>query len=211
MLQKIRQTLSRYRQLPQAVLLMIAAEFCVQGMNTAFFLLLNYYMVEEGYADYEVARVISLRFMAVGLLAFPLGLFIKGRRLKPFFLFASLLVPLCSLVVIYAVDYQMNLLLNVATFVWGIGFMCMQITALPFILLNAPRDLHSEGISLSYLAFGTMICLIGISYSLLNWLSPAFFNERNVLYGISVLALAGVYFSLRVRIPENRSERIPLR
>jgi hypothetical protein len=85
--------LNNYRKISKPVLNLIAAQFCLEGVNTAFFLLLNYYMVEEGFSDYEVAKVLSYRFLAVCLLAFPLGLYIKGRRLKPFFILAALTVP----------------------------------------------------------------------------------------------------------------------
>ena len=190
---------------------MIAAQFCIQALNTSFFLLLNYYMVKEGYQDFEVARVISLRFMAVGLLAFPLGLYIKGRKLKPFFFLSSIIVPIFSILVIWAVDHQYDTLLYFSTAIWGIGFMSIQITSLPFILLNTPKEYHSEGISLSFLSFSTTIFIVGISYSVLNWWAPAIFTERNVLFSIAILAFIAVYFVSRIKIKEVVSTPIPFK
>jgi len=49
------------------------------------FLLLNFYMTKEGFKDYEVVEIWAYRFAAVMILAFPIGLYIKGRSVKPFF------------------------------------------------------------------------------------------------------------------------------
>lgn len=189
---------------------MIAAQFCIQGINAAFFLLLNYYLTQVGFADFEVAEIISLRFLAVGLLAFPLGLFIKGRALKPFLYLSSVVVPVCGILCIWAADHHYTWLLYGATFAWGLGFMCMQIVALPFILLNSSPQIHSEAISLSYLSFGATIFAGGILYGLLNFLNPALFNERNFLYGVAALSALSMFFTSRIVGRENRSDKIPL-
>ena len=65
---------------------MIAAEFLVQMVNAAFMMVLNIYLAKKGYSDPEIADFISWRFLSVMALAFPLGLFIKGRKIIPFFL-----------------------------------------------------------------------------------------------------------------------------
>jgi hypothetical protein len=167
--------------------------------------------VKEGFADFEVARVLSWRFMAVGLLAFPLGLFIKGRRLKPFFWMASALVPLCSFLIIWAIEMHYTILLYGGAMIWGIGFTFMQITILPFIILNTEKEAHSEAISLSFLSFSAMICVVGFLYAILNRLAPDLFDERNVLIGLSFLSLISLYFMSRVKVKERVSRRIPLR
>jgi len=45
-------------------------------------------MEDAGYPDYEIANIIAERFGAVMLLSAPLGFFIRGKRLKPFFYIA---------------------------------------------------------------------------------------------------------------------------
>ncbi len=190
---------------------MVLAQCSVQAMNTSFFLLLNYYMVAEGFADYEVAKVLSYRFMAVALLAFPIGLFIKGRRLKPFFYLGTIMVPIWSLVVIWAIQAHQTNILYPAAMLWGLGFTCIQITALPFILLNTPKEQPSEAISMSFLAFSGMICLVGITYAFLHAIFPVYIDEQAMLTGLALLSFVGVYFVSRIRIEEQLSEKIPLR
>lgn len=200
-----------YRKVPIPVIRVITAQFFVQGINTAFFLLLNYYMAAEGFADYEVAEVLSYRFLAVFCLAFPIGLFIKGRRLKPFFLVATLATPLMSHLLLYAIDAGWAQVVNASAMLWGLVYTCMQITVLPFILLNAPKESHSEAISLSFLSFSGTICLVGIGNFLLTQIDPAFFTEKRVLQIVSTLGFAGAYFVSRIRVAEQLSQKVPLR
>jgi hypothetical protein len=64
---------------------MLLGEFFLQLVNAVFFLYLNYYMDKEGYRDYDIARLVSYRYLTVMLFSLPFGLMIKGRLLKPFF------------------------------------------------------------------------------------------------------------------------------
>ena len=87
---------------------MIKAEFFIQLIGAAFFLILNIYLAKEGFSDPEIANFISYRFLAVMVLAFPLGFYIKGKRLKPFFLVGSFNIRVkrrnnanCVLIVVY--------------------------------------------------------------------------------------------------------------
>lgn len=200
-----------YRRVEGHIRNMIAAQFFIQSVNTAFFLLLNYYMAREGFADFEVAEVLSYRFLAVFCLAFPIGLFIKGRRLKPFFFAAAIGTPILSHLIIVAIDYQWKEALYAAAMFWGLAYTCIQITALPYILLNAKKETHSEAISMSFLSFSVTICLVGVGNFLLNQLSPEFFTEKRVLQIVASLSLLGVYFVTRIRVPERLSVRVPLR
>jgi hypothetical protein len=200
-----------YRNVPRHITYLIAAQFFVQGVNTSFFLLLNYFMAREGFADYQVAEVLSYRFLAVFALAFPIGLFIKGRRLKPFFYTATIATPLLSHVMLYAIDHHHIGLLNASTMLWGVAYTCIQVTVLPFILLNAKQEHHSEAISMSFLSFSGTICLAGLFNYVLTQIAPDFFTEQRVLQIISTIALAGAYFVSRIRVPEQLSEKVPLR
>lgn len=200
-----------YRNVPRHITNLIAAQFFVQGVNTSFFLLLNYYMAKEGFADYQVAEVLSYRFLAVFALAFPIGLFIKGRRLKPFFYTATIATPLLSHVMLFAIDHHYTGLLNMSTMLWGVAYTCMQITVLPFILLNAKPEHHSEAISMSFLSFSGTICLVGLFNYLLTQIAPGFFSEQRVLQIISTISLLGAFFVSRIRVPEQLSEKVPLR
>lgn len=190
---------------------MIAAQFLVQAVNTAFFLLLNFFMVKEGFADYEVADVLSYRFFAVFALAFPLGFFIKGRRLKPFLLAAAIGLPVFSHLLILSIEQHWLGLINTIAMFWGASYMLMQVSAIPFILLNAKRETHSEAIALSFLSFSVTTCIVGIGNFLLNWLQPAFFTEQRVLQLVATLSLASLYYISKIQIKEQFSERVPFR
>jgi hypothetical protein len=203
--------LNNYRKISKPVLNLIAAQFCLEGVNTAFFLLLNYYMVKEGFSDYEVAKVLSYRFLAVCLLAFPLGLYIKGRRLKPFFIIAALTVPLFSHLIIMAIEHHWIQVLNYAAMGWGVGFTCMQASALPYILLNGRKERHSEAFSLFYLAFSVTLCSIGITYFLVNQLNPVFFNEKLALQVVSSVSILALFFIRKIPQQEQLSYKVPLR
>ncbi len=207
----IKSALNGYRGVEKHIFYAVAAQFFVQGVNTAFFLLLNYYMVAEGYADYEVAEVLSYRFLAVFWLAFPLGFFIKGRRLRPLFLAAVIAVPVCSHVLIWAIGAHWNGLVYAAAGAWGIAYTLMQATILPFILLNARPEKHSEAISLSFLSFSVTTAVVGSFYWIVNQVAPGIFDEKLVLQIVATLALAGVWFVLRIRVREKITEKVPLR
>lgn len=207
---KVAAILNSYKKVESGVKYAIAAQFCIQAINAAFFLLLNYYMDKEGYADFDIAEVLSYRFLAVFWLAFPLGLYIKGRRLKPFFFVAAVSVPICSNLILYAVGAHWDQLLYGAAMAWGVAFTCIQITILPFILLNAKKENHSEAISLSFLSFGVMICSIGIGNFILNYINPSFFDERTVLHMIASFSLLSLYFVSKIKIKEQPTAIIPI-
>jgi len=203
--------LKNYRNISRPVLNLIAAQFCLEGVNTAFFLLLNYYMVREGYNDYEVAKVLSYRFLAVCLLAFPLGLYIKGRKLRPFFYAAAIGVPIFSHLMIFFIQQHWTGLLNYAAMGWGVGFTCMQVSALPYILLNGKKENHSEAFSLFFLAFSVTLCSIGITYFLVNQLNPEVFNEKLALQVVSTFAALALFFIYKIPKAEKLSYKIPFR
>lgn len=200
-----------YKKVERHILNLIALQFCLESVNTSFFLLLNYFMVKEGYTDFEVAKVLSFRFLAVCLLAFPLGLFIKGRQLKPFFIAAAVSVPIFSHLMIWSIMNHWNLTLNLVTMAWGIGFTCMQATAIPYMLLNGKKEQHSEAFSLFFLAFSVTLCIIGTSNFILNQINPAFFTEKNVLQFVSTFAALGLFFASRLPNNESVSYKIPFK
>ena len=90
----MKKVIKAYLQLEEHVLLMIKAEFFVQLIGASFFLILNIYLAKQGFSDPEIANFISYRFLAVMLLAFPLGFYIKGKPLKPFFIAISVILML---------------------------------------------------------------------------------------------------------------------
>ncbi len=209
-IQLIIQVLQGYKKVETHIWNAIAAVFCIQVVNASFFLLLNYYMVREGYQDYEVAEVLSFRFLSVAIFAFPLGLFIKGRRLKPFFYICGFFFPICSFLVIYAVElHQLNFLYFMAM-LWGLSFIFIDITILPFIILNAKKETHSEAISMKFLTFSLSLTTVGILNFVLHFINPDLFTEKRVLQIIAAVSILSLYFISRIDFPEKLSNKIPI-
>ncbi len=202
---------NNYRKISRPILNLIAAQFCLEGVNTSFFLLLNFYMVQEGFTDYQVAKVLSYRFLAVCVLAFPLGLYIKGRKLRPFFIAAAISIPIFSHLIIISIQEHWTLVLNYAAMGWGVGFTCMQVSALPYILLNGKPERHSEAFSLFFLAFSVTLCSIGISYFFANQLNPSFFNEKFTLQIVSTFSFMALFFIRKIPRHEQLSYKIPFK
>lgn len=207
----IRNVIKNYTRIERAILYAIGVQFCVQLINTSYFLLLNYYMSHEGYADFQIANVLSYRFLAVCLLAFPIGLLIKGRRLKPFFIMAAIANPVFSHLLLVAIEQHWTTAINVFAMAWGLSYMCVQVTILPFILLNGREETHSEAFSLSFLSMSSTLAFVGLLNYLLNSIDPVIFSEKHVLQGLSTVSLLAVWLVSRINIREQVSYKVPLR
>ncbi len=164
----MRKILARYLILPAPVLRLISAQLMLFMVNAAFMLIGNIYLRKLDYSDELIAAFVSYRFLGVLAFAFPLGLFIKGKRLKPFFLLSAIIVPLASLTVIQAIATQNLLLIRVGFLSVGIGFMLLQVCALPFIMRTAPREMLPEAISLSFATWSFAFIISGGLIALLS-------------------------------------------
>lgn len=78
--------LKPYKNIERQVLLVILAEFFIQLVNATFMNMLPLYLNNLHYSKEEIAGFISFRFLGVFLLALPIGVFIKGKKMKPFFM-----------------------------------------------------------------------------------------------------------------------------
>ena len=174
-------------------------------------MLFNYYLRDLNYSDTEIAMVTAFRYVAIMVLAFPLGVYIKGRRLKPFFKIAAITLPLTTLGVIYAVENNIQWALMLGMILFGVFRLMIQVAAMPFIILNAKRDTHSEAISLYFQTFSVSIFISGILYFILNSLSPDFFTEKVMLQLVALLGLCGFYFVLRIKVEEKVTEMVSFR
>ena len=178
---------------------MIKAEFFIQLIGAAFFLILNIYLAKKGFSDPEIANFISYRFLAVMLLAFPLGIYIKGKPLKPFFMAGTLGVPLVAIALILAIEYMRNDYLPILFVLWGFVFTLFQVSSLPYVMRNTVPENQSHAISLNYAthSFGTI--LSGIFIFLSGQFIPAI-DEGKILLLISSFGFIGVYFLLKMDI-----------
>ena len=185
--------------LEKHILLMIKAEFFIQIIGAAFFLILNIYLAKEGFSDAEIANFISYRFLAVMLLAFPLGFYIKGKRLKPFFIFGSFGVPILAIILILAVQQRFFQYLPVLFILLGIAFTLFQVSSLPYIMRNTASENQSHAISLNYAthSFGTILS------GLFIYISGKFMteiDEGKILILISIIGFTGIYYLLKMKI-----------
>ncbi len=172
------------------------------------------YMEKVGYQDHQSASFVSFRFLGVLLFAFPLGLIIKGRKLKPIFYISSILTPTLSLITLQAISTQTDWLLYSSLFLWGISFTGIQISALPYILRNAKKETHTEAITLSYSTWSVAgIVSGGIIFGLSN-INPNLFDEKLILQIISLLGFIciGFIFSIKKEevVPELKKRRTNL-
>lgn len=172
-------------------------------INVAFLTIMLIYMEKVGYKDYESASFVSFRFLGVLLFAFPLGLFIKGRKLKPIFKISSIASPILALVIIESIHLQYDTLLYASLFLWGTSFIGIQITALPYILRNAKPETHMEAITLSYSTWSVAGIVSGAIIFFLKNINPNLFDERLILQIISVIGFACAFFIFSIQHEEN--------
>lgn len=184
---------------------------CIQLVSASYFVLMNYYFTKYGFEDFEIAKIIQNRFLGVLLFAFPLGLFIKGKRLKPFFYIAAIGVPTSSLLLLYAVEFNLSNLINFSVFMFGFSFIFIQTISLPFIILNTKKEVHSESISLHFQTFSTGIIVVGLFYFIMKQIVGESFNERNAILFFSIIGYLSIYFISKINIEENISEKLPLK
>jgi hypothetical protein len=195
----LKKVIKAYLQLEEHVLLMIKAEFFVQLIGAAFFLILNIYLSKQGFSDPEIANFISYRFLAVMLLAFPLGFYIKGKPLKPFFLLGSLGVPTVAIALVLVVQYGLYQYLPTLFILWGIVFTLFQVSSLPYVMRNTSVANQSHAISLNYAthSFGTILSGI-IIFSFGQFMREM--DEGIILLFIAVIGFFGVYFLLKMKV-----------
>lgn len=202
-------TLQNYKLVERPILNLILANFFIQLINASLFVLVNYYFTKNGYKDFEIASMVEKRFLAVMLLAFPLGLFIKGRKLKPFFYLAALGLPTSSLFLIYAVESQSIALIQTALFSIGSFFIFMQATELPFIILNAKKETHSISIAMHFQTWVAATIIVGLFYFLTNKFGLPI-DEKTAIIIFSILGYFSIYFLNKIKIKEVVSEKFPL-
>ncbi len=211
----MRKFIQTYRQLDRFVWLLVAAEFCLQLINASFMLILNLYLSKKGYSDPIIADFVSYRFLGVLVLALPLGLFIKGRKLKPLFMIAGIAMPILSLTILYAIDAGLVRLLYASLCFWGISFTLMQICTLPYLLRNANPNYQSEAISLNYSTWSVSTVVSGLLIYVLTNVDPGYFNEKVLLQIFSVCGFFSLIFFSKIKIkehvPDLTSKRMDMR
>jgi len=195
--------LQPYRTIEKQILLVIIAEFFIQLVNATFMNMLPLYLNTLHYSKQEIAGFISFRFLGVFLLALPLGVFIKGKKVKPFFYASCIGVPFFALCIIYFTEQANIPMIYVSQLLWGASFTFIQIPILPFILRLSSQQNQTPSIALSYSTWSFAGIVSGIVIALLDYLNPNLFNERMVLLIFSILGFMGILMLLLANINEG--------
>jgi len=195
--------LQPYRTIEKQILLVIIAEFFIQLVNATFMNMLPLYLNTLHYSKQEIAGFISFRFLGVFLLALPLGVFIKGKKVKPFFYASCIGVPFFALCIIYFTEQANIPMIYASQLLWGASFTFIQIPILPFILRLSSQQNQTPSIALSYSTWSFAGIVSGIVIALLDYLNPNLFNERMVLIIFSILGFMGILMLLLANINEG--------
>ena len=201
-----------YRDLPRVIHLLILLELSLNLIHVAFILILNIFLRKQGFSDPEIASFNSLRFIGALAFALPLGIYIRGKKLKPFFIMAALIVPLTSGLIIESVQHQVVPLIQLAFLSWGFGMMLMRVCSLPFIIRSTTAENSTEALSLSAATWSLATIFSGILISGLDWAGyltlgtwTLTFNEQSTLWVITVLGATSIFFALRITEGEQEN------
>ena len=197
--------LRSYTDLPRNIHLLFLLEFSLSLIHVAFILILNIYLRKQGFSDPEIASFNSLRFVGALAFALPLGIYIRGKKLKPFFKIASLVVPLTSAMIIEAIHFSIIPLIQLSFLLWGIGMMLMRVCSLPFIIRNTSADNSTEALSLSAATWSLSTIFSGLLISGLDWISNLkiidhiiTLNEHGILWIITLIGMCSYIFSKKI-------------
>ena len=203
--------LRSYRDLPRNIHLLFLLEFSLSLIHIAFILVLNIYLRKQGFSDPEIASFNSLRFIGALAFALPLGIYIRGKKLKPFFILASAIVPTTSILIIESIHYLILPLIQLAFLSWGFGMMLMRVCSLPFIIRNTTADNSTEALSLTAATWSLSTIVSGLIISGLDWISyvkigswSVTFNEQAILWIITVIGAGSIGFSLKISEHNHR-------
>lgn len=209
MIEKIKNMLALYSKLELHILNIIKAQFFIQIVGGAFFLILNIFLAKNGFSDSEIAHFISFRFLAVMLLAFPLGFFIKGRALKPFLFLGNLGVPIIAILVVMAIKYKQEDILPFLFVSWGVSYTFFQVSVLPYIMRNTSEENQSHAIALSFATNSFGMILSGLLIFIFDNLTSL--DNGQVLMLISLIGFFGLKYIFQINTDDiTNKSRIKL-
>ncbi|MCX8080274.1 MAG: MFS transporter [Bacteroidia bacterium] len=196
-----------YLKLPSGILSLIYAEFCIQMVNATLMYLLPVFMAQKYLRNDEIAWEIVCRFAGVFILAIPLGALRIGRHTLRMFRWASLLVPMLGMGIVWGVDLKNFTLASVLLFLWGASFTFMQVPVIPYLLKHVSSGYSTHALSLSYSTWSFGSIVSGILIYVLSKINPELFCEKNLMLGICLMALTG-FISLWLITPPMHAEYV---
>ncbi|NHZ87107.1 MAG: MFS transporter [Planctomycetia bacterium] len=212
MYKSIKSLLRGYKAIPKSTLQLIGGIFLLNLVNGSFILILNIYLRKVGFVDEQIGSFTSYRFLGVLFFAFPFGIFIKGKSLKPFFLTSSIIIPVAAFLMIESVQWNNPLLIKISFLSWGLGLMLLQVCTLPYIMRTTPKSVLSEAITLNFSMWSLAIIVTGISIGLLTRLQNfTLFNisfiwdEYHIILLFILISLSAIIMISRMKESKPRS------
>ena len=199
----MKQILSNYLKIESSTLNLIKSNFFLQLVTASFFLILNIYLAKNSFTDSEIADFISYRFLAVILLSFPMGYFIRSKNLKPFIIIGSIGLPLSALALIITIKQDYQNLIRPIFFLWGIFYSLFNISVLPFIMKNVSKENRTHAITLSFATHSFGMIITG----LLIFLLGAFGIKDEVIFYLEFAFLDLFLFTIQVLLLIKRVKR----
>jgi predicted MFS family arabinose efflux permease len=141
-------------------------------VGTSFMLLLNIYLRKLGQTDAQIGATVSFQYAGGLLLSLPMGLFLRGRRLKPFLLAGAVLVPILALLVLVAFRQGEFTLGRMLLLLLSMAMLQLESFSLPYIIRSQHKESEPEAISLAYSAHSAATILSGILILLVGYLLP---------------------------------------
>lgn len=194
-----------YIGLPKNIHLLFYLEFCLSLIHVAFILILNIFLRKKGFSDPEIASFNSLRFISALIFALPLGVYIRGKRLKSLFICSSILVPMTSILIVQSIQHEIDYMIKFSFLLWGLGMMILRVCSLPFIIRNTDSQNSTESLSLIAATWSLSTIFAGLIISGINWVELVIFfgekyylDEQKILLFITILGMGGLYFSLKI-------------
>ena len=197
------QSLSRYRKIEGPVRKVLLAEFCLQPLNTTYIFIVNFFLLKNGYTDTTIASLISTKFL--GILAFSIvfGFLLKGRKLLPVFRITSLLTPLFSFAVIWAVPRGHEDIVRWSFALYGSVLSLFMVGLVPFIMREAKSEYRSEAIALHFSAWSISTFITGILIYATKQFPAIHLDEELVFILCTVLSLGAPLILFRMKYSEN--------
>lgn len=195
-----------YTQIDSAIWNLLAAQICLQLINSSFFLILNLYMHKSNYSDAVIANYMSWRYSAVVFFAIPFGIYIRNRPLLPIIWINTLLLPLVSFVLLWAIEQHWSIAIILSTAVWGVIFSLSNIPIIPYILRNTQSHLQSQAIALSASVWSASQIAAGAIIAILSYINPIFFSEKLLLQIFCGIGLLALYFLWKMKGKEAMPE-----
>jgi MFS family permease len=193
--------LSSYKQLERPIYYLIFAEFLLQCINATFLVLVNFYLLDLGYKDYEIAKFVSYRYISVLILGVPFGLLYKRIHLLPMIKIGALLFVINAIAIILIAPLHSNLAMTILMFLFGVFLLMSHVVSLPFLLKITSKDNLSISLSLFFQTWGASVMTVGIVSFIYNKIFTHYSSEKTII--LTIFALASIAVILLFKIPKS--------